>query len=313
MKGDCKELYENPEKIKRQYIRFIDENECVCVTSSLEVCEALAECELSQEEFLDKADIYKPDLNAFYNLIKTTQEEKSRQSVRGFGKHQTALIFMRKLGKALRGDENAFLHKERILTPQESALLSSVMHEQRYEDDVVKAVYHDVIGVCNELAMINYYEHQKGDLAVDLYYMEFIDKIRGLVDTHSLNIEQNTLDKLYRIIDEMYEMIWSCDFPDVSERWFDINPRLKFYDCVFDFYFESPMLFDDIVSGRYGDIHFKFIPTQEELKLAEKYYTQMSERRQRLCETEEMQYQREVITAVRELFKQEFYPDGIGE
>lgn len=79
------------------------------MTSSLEICQALTDYEFSQEEFLDEADINKPDLNAFYSHIKTTEEEKSRKSFRGFGKHETAMIFIRKLDLVLRGDENALL------------------------------------------------------------------------------------------------------------------------------------------------------------------------------------------------------------
>ena len=54
-----------------------------------------------------------------------------------------------------------------------------------------------------------------------------------------------------------------------------------------------------------GFVHFRFIPTAEEIRAEAKYKEEMSKLRKQNGETEDEQYQREVITAVKNIFKQD--------
>lgn len=302
MNGICKDLVNNPELIKRQKIRFLGKHDHLYEADSLEICRALTECELKQDDLLEKAGVQKGKLIAFYKLIKTGSEDIQRNSFDGFRECGTTEGFVKSLGIALKDNENAFIHDVDEETDEDfRVLINAVMRTKEYSNDIVKAVYHDVITICNRLAKSRYFHCLDDGQYADLFYVELIDGIRSQIGA---NVNSDTADALYRILDEMQDMVMSFDLPNVCDRWINANPKIKFYDCVFDIRREAPEQYEMIANST-GFVHFRFIPTAEEIRAEVKYKEEMSKLRQQNGETEDEQYQREVITAVKNIFKQD--------
>ena len=302
MNGTCKELANNPEKIKRRKIRFLGESDHLYEADSLEICRALAECELKEDEMLAKAVVQKAKLIKFYNLIRTAGEETQRNLFDGFRECGTIESFIKAIGKVVKGDENAFIYDiddEANLAMR--ALVNTMTHTREYADNVVRAVYRDIIAICSQMARSSYFHNRDGCQYTDLYYVELIDGICGLIGK---DVNPDTAVALYRILDEMQDMVMSCDMPNVCDRWLEANPKLKFYDCVFYIRRAAPEEFKRIAESN-GFVHFRFIPTAEEIRAEAKYKEEMSKLRKQNGETEDEQYQREVITAVKNIFKQD--------
>lgn len=302
MNGTCKKLANDPKLIKRQKIRFLGEFDHLYEADSLEICRALAESELKEDEMLAKAVVQKAKLIKFYNLIRTAGEETQRNLFEGFRECGTIESFIKAIGKAVKGDENAFIYD----TNDEAnmamrALVNTVTHTREYADDVVRAVYRDIIAICSQLAKSSYFQYRDGCQYADLFYVELIDGICGLIGK---DVNPDTAVALYRILDEMQDMVMSFDMPNVCDRWIDANPTIKFYDCVFDIRREAPEQYNMIAESS-GFVHFRFIPTAEEIRAEAKYNEEMSKLRKQNGETEDEQYQREVITAVKNIFKQD--------
>lgn len=302
MNGICKELANNPEQIKRQKIRFLGGRDHLYEADSLEICKALTECELKQDDLLEKAGVQKGKLIAFYSLIRTGSEDKQRNMFDGFRECGTTESFVKSLGIALKEDENAFIHDVDEETDEDfRVLINAVMRTKEYSNDIVKAVYHDVITICNRLAKSRYFHCLDDGQYADLFYVELIDGIRCQIGA---NVNSDTADALNQILDEMQDMVMSFDIPNVCDRWINANPKIKFYDCVFDIRREAPEQYKMIANST-GFVHFRFIPTAEEIRGEAKYKEEMSKLRQQNGETEDEQYQREVITAVNNIFKQD--------
>ncbi len=302
MNGMCKKFVNDPELIKRQKIRFLGERDHLYEADSLEIFKALSECELNQPDLLEKACVQKAKLITFYNLIRTEGEKIQRNMFDGFKECGTTEGFIKSLGKALKGNENAFVHDTDEETDLDMrALINTVTHTREYANDAVKAVYRDVIAICSQPAKSSFFHYRDGGQYADLFYVELIEGIRGLIGA---NVMPYTADALNQILDEMQEMVMSWDFPNVCDRWINENPKIKFYDCVFDIRRNEPECFEMIANST-GFVHFRFIPTPDEIQQEAQYKEEMSNLRQQNNETEEEQYQREVIVAVQNIFKQD--------
>ncbi|MGN0623186.1 MAG: hypothetical protein ACI4JA_04455 [Oscillospiraceae bacterium] len=322
MKGICKTLAENPDQIKRKYIRFFDVNtEKIYEVDTLKICKALSSDSRTLEDFLGELKINQPDYSNFMQLIRSSPEERNRTDFRCFTQGSDGLGFIEKLVKGIKDNskksmedeafideafiDEAFIIERQIITEETQALLNDIKQMKRYETDIVNAVYRDIIDLCECLVKSSFYIFKEDGQAADLYYVQIIDRIKANVVKQSLNTDRKIIDKLKIILDETKEMVWSCELPNVCERWIEVNPNLKYYDAVFDIYNNNHEMYQKIISSK-SKLHFRFIPTEEELRNEKEYRSRMQDRQERLGETYDKQYQDEVISAVDALFEREF-------
>lgn len=312
MKGLCKTLAENPNEIKRKFLRFFDVNtEKIYEVDTLKICKALGSDDRTLEDFLSGAYINQPDYSNFMQLIRSSPEERDRTDFRCFTQGSDGLGFIEKLVKGIKDNsknlmkDEAFIIERQIITEETQALVDDIKQMKRYETDIVNAVYQDIIDVCECLVKSSFYNLKEDGQATDLYYVQIIDRIKANVVKQSRNTDRKIIDKLKTILDETKEMVWSCELPNVCERWIEMNPNLKYYDAVFDIYHNNHELYQKIISSK-SKLHFRFIPTEEDLRDEMKYRLEMQERQKKLGETYDKQYQDEVTSAVDALFDREF-------
>lgn len=253
--------------------------------------------------FLACSHIPRKLLLGFYNII--GYENAVIGETDDFKRHDAMEVFLKDLGRYLRQDENAFIHPaEQDKTP----VLQYAERISEYNQDPIKSAKEEILKICGELAETGYYNEHDG---IYRKYFELIDTIRAQVSTCKTN-DPKRVDAINRILDETEMMVEECEIPNVCDRWLEANPRLKFYDCVFEFHRQDPELYQQIANGEVRmeifynkPIRFRFIPTEEKFKAEEKYHAEMLARQKNNNETEEEQYQREVITAVEILLEQD--------
>lgn len=310
----CDKLLRNPEQIKRRYICFLDETtEIIYRTDVLDICEALSKYNGTFDNLSDDfSHLYisfkTSDYNAFMKLIQTAPGDECRNKFRGFGKQSTGMEIIKAFGKVLgNGDEYTFLKPVDIIIPEMHSLLDELKQDKGYKTDIINAVYQDIIILCRMLVPSSFYNlGSDGKITELYYYVQLLDNIREKITANSLYADNAVIDSLLRILDETQEMVWSCEIPNVCKRWLDVNPKLKYYSPVFDIYHNNPEIYKRIISGAFGKIHFSFIPTDEELEAEQEYRKIQEKRCKNMGETYEIQYQNEVLTAVREIFKAEY-------
>lgn len=50
-------------------------------------------------------------------------------------------------------------------------------------------------------------------------------------------------EKLHQLADEVEYLVCACEIPGVAERWYQVNPKLRYFDCVFQFVEEKSELY----------------------------------------------------------------------
>ncbi|MFI3324612.1 MAG: hypothetical protein R3Y35_00385 [Clostridia bacterium] len=78
-------------------------------------------------------------------------------------------------------------------------------------------------------------------------------------------------DILYRIFEELKEFVNSYEAPGTAFRWIELNPKLLFFDAVFDIIEEDPTLYEKIKSGE-TVVECSFFPSTLMINAREKYF-----------------------------------------
>lgn len=295
----CSKLAKNPDLIKRKYIQNQDpDSEVVWEADIFKICQAMDAYEGTEEELLSEIHRSKPDLVAFMKFIRG---EIERPKARGFGKPETALCFFRDLGKALCGNEEAFLRNAGVPSV-EFAVFDDGLRDKRYKKNLVGSVSDDLTVICSMLAHRGY-ANRSGSETLELQYALLLEKIRDGIrrycDSEKLRRE------LYRLLDETNFMLFSCDFPNVCDRWLDYNPELKFYDCVFQIHRECPVEYKRIASGIYGlRLRFRFVPSEEDFEREIEYLHRCAKDSLDTGKTEQDYYSDAVIGALDAIFRE---------
>ena len=145
---------------------------------------------------------------------------------------------------------------------------------------------------------------------------EFFEKkiwaIRKEIDNRFWN-NREYCEKLHQLADDVEHLVCVCEIPGVAERWYKVNPKLRYFDCVFQFIEETPDLYQQIKQGKFNDeegfqIGFCFDPDEAEIERQKQYFAEQKEkaRRNHMKFSKTRLYQREVAAAFREMFQREF-------
>lgn len=144
------------------------------------------------------------------------------------------------------------------------------------------------------------------------YYGTSLQLIRREIDGR-FREQEATRDKLYRLVKEMESLIRSYDFPGAPDRWVDANPKLKYFDCVFDIMDEDPELYASVKQGDFKmtnqqTIQFSFYPTEEEVQARQAYFAQLiaDNDAENTQYTIDRFYQNELVEAFRKVFTEDF-------
>ena len=168
-------------------------------------------------------------------------------------------------------------------------------------------------GVLYDLEVSSYYSYKPGtdENGYDFYDMS-IQYIRKEIDKFFWG-KKAKREKLYRLLEELEIFVKSYSRPGVPKRWQEANPKLRFYDCVFDFKEYSPHTYEQIKNGSLKtcdgqEISFCFYPSESECKERREYLEKLieNEHRKNGKVSYDRFYQNEVIVAFQRVFEMEF-------
>lgn len=208
--------------------------------------------------------------------------------------------FVKKLGLALAENEMEFL------VPISLESIQKIANLLKNQDDInetneIHNQLNKVLGLLELSCYFNYIPNTEED--GEAYFSKLIADIRQDVDKTFGN-KSRIGEKLYELINEVEFIINSCECPGVPESWIELNPNIRYFDCVFDIIEESPELYNQIkIQYLMGNpIHFKFFPLEQEIMARQKYF---EEKRQKYpTRTIEGFYQDELIKTLNMRFSQ---------
>lgn len=252
----CKVLAGSPEEIKINFLRYVDvnqDNRPVYEINVLEFCKALSQYSGTWEEFLkeewklshpekDSNEYGESAVKELLNFVQGINQKKNQRKfdnpnyLKTFQNCETIL--------SDNGIKCQFIKK--ITAISISECVDEIGNVQSYQYDVVQAVKDDIIRLCQILLESNFY-HTNGCNRIFADYTPVVDIIKENVEQYEADSEKKK--ELLEIIEEIMQMVKSFDFPNVSSKWFEWNPNLKYYDAVFQIHRINHKYFEKVKNG----------------------------------------------------------------
>lgn len=118
--------------------------------------------------------------------------------------------------------------------------------------------------------------------------------------------ESETYRKLNTIIDETERFVKRDEYPGVAMRWREINPKMHYFDCVYELMDEvGPRTF--VETAQHGRLDH--IPTKKDVINRERYFEALKEKSKRdnLRYSEERIFQNELLETLTKVFEHDFF------
>ena len=241
------------------------------------------------EKYLRLASRYGMDAKNLSEAIECSEEDVSKHispktigrvlgyfngEKEGNGNKAVTLDTVKVLGKALcDGDEYG------LLIEIEPTNVMKIMREadELWGTNSFNCIYRMLNNVLYELESSSHYSYKPGTEEDGYSYYDMkLQTIRNEIDSRFWD-QNDTREKLYHLVDEVEYLIKSYSIPGTVKRWIDINPKLKYFDSVFDVIEEDPETYEKIKKGLIKlengmKISFCFYPTQEECEERKEYF-----------------------------------------
>ena len=154
----------------------------------------------------------------------------------GMGNGRISLEMIKQMGFALKNDEYAFLLP--INSKSFENLISSYEVDNVFEG--VNKVYSRLNNLLYQLESSCFYNFAPNpEKDAQIYYNNELQKIRQTADNECFG-NTEIREKLHEIINEVEHIIFSYSMPGVPNSWLEINPNIKYFDCVYDFMRAKP-------------------------------------------------------------------------
>jgi len=202
------------------------------------------------------------------------------------------------VGAALAGDEYAFLEEINL------SHLAKVMQEVDVKEiDDLKVIYGMMQKIILEYELSCAYNYRPGTKIEDgfEYYDIELEKIRGEIFIRFIH-NADYRRRLCKILGELEEFVKSYSIPGTNQRWSEISPELKYFDCVFYFIENAPEIFYKIDNTA---LHFSFIPTQKEINDRNNYFAKIEKENfeKNLKYSAERIYQNQLVETLEQVFR----------
>ena len=228
---------------------------------------------------------------------------------------------IRSYGWVLAGNENAFL-RPLMLVEQPSPMTAKELKYQGertrtdleyglrfigYEDSAQEIIL-DVFAALWEILSLyvisdgyNCRPDTGGLEGAEDYFDALLRKAQGTASRSETpwNRAHHHIRRLKRILDETEQFVKSYSVPGVSRRWREINPRLNYYDPVFDIVEEfSPDCFRSVQHM------FSYHPTQWDIRMRRQYFSVPGEQWGGAAQA---YFQEELLDTMTKLFRHDFF------
>lgn len=216
----------------------------------------------------------------------------------------------KELGKALCNDEYGLLIK---IEPSSILQAMEQAEEMWGSSDGLNYIYKMMNKLLYELEASSYYSYKPGTEEDGFSYYDMrLQNIRTEIDARFWN-KKELKDKLYRLAEEEEFLIKSYSQAEAPKRWIKANPKLRFFDCVFDFMEENPELYENIKDGKLSItddlvISFNFYPTKEECEERKNYFLEAENKniKNNSQYSIDRLYQNELVKAFSKVFENDF-------
>lgn len=207
-------------------------------------------------------------------------DEALKKRIERFGNHingckdasKSNIEFVRQLGLALSGKEDAFL------VPVSSDLLENFAIDAKIGANVsdVNEIYNQLNRMLYLLEISCYYNYVPNTKkAGKQFFDDLVKDVKIKIDSCFMN-KPVARKQFYQLANEIEYIINECDAPGVPQSWITANPNIKYYDCVYDMIEKYPDLYIDIkerdVVG--SGIKFKFYPSTKDVIARQTYFNE---------------------------------------
>lgn len=203
------------------------------------------------------------------------------------------------LGRLICDDEYAFL------VP--CGIDNSLINMEKDIQEIYKMLYgvlalydvSDCFNVETVVAKKNNSEH---------YFDKLLDDIQKEICTLFLFRSEVVKCTLIDIVESTRIFIKSNSVPGVVDKWLELNPNLKYYDCIYDILEKNPEYFNKIKYGLDSGIIFHFIPNEEEIKCRKEYFNNLNKKNvnYNYKYSEERFFKEELLNTLSIVFKANF-------
>lgn len=215
----------------------------------------------------------------------------------------------KELGKALCDNEYGLLIKI------EPSSIMNIMEQagEIWGSNDLNYIYKLMNKILYDLESSSYYSYKPGTKEDGfIYYDKQMQEIRREIDSRFWN-KKSFRNKLYQLAEEEEILVKSYSQPGTPERWMKANPKLRFFDCVFDFIEDNPELYEAIRNekvsiGNGRVVSFNFYPTQKECQEREEYFSKAITKscKQNSQYSLDRLYQNELVETFRRVFENDF-------
>lgn len=178
-------------------------------------------------------------------------------------------------------------------------------------EGAVKTVFgmlYDVLSLYEASGGFNYIPGTRDRDGAWGYFEGMIERIRKMVISEFLGQRTgDTFKKLSNIIEETERFVKSFSIPGVADRWRTINPKIDYFDCVYDVIDEMGREAAKQMEQT-GILSFRFFPDEPEVMKRALYFRIKRDKNERgnLQYSEERIFQTELLETLAMVFEHDF-------
>jgi hypothetical protein len=166
--------------------------------------------------------------------------------------------------------------------------------------DGVKAIYSALINVVSEYSASDGFNIAPDGSDAQLYYYHKIGAIEDLICRFAY---EDAIGMLH-VTRSIKEMIRTHDFPGVPNRWYGINPNLRFYTVGFSLIVDAPDFYEKL-KNRETWMSLEYYPEESEMELCYEYFAALyKESEENNCHYNvDDFFQQELINTIKIIFE----------
>lgn len=188
----------------------------------------------------------------------------------------------------------------------EEALM--IISETRTSIKKIYGMLWDVLALYEKTEMYNRLPEDEKKTEIDIWNFmgDKLLAVRKETETAFLGNEK-LRSKMEQVIDETEHFVRSYEVPGVVKRWKRMNPKIIYFDCVFDLMEECPENYKEISRGL-TDMKFACYPDAELIENRRKYFAEINQKNEEsnLKYSETRIFQNELLNTLTLVFQNDF-------
>ncbi len=248
----------------------------------------------SYKNYAQSQKITQSELNQRLAKSLKISDESIRKHIAGKN-YPNDILTVYGYGRFLEHDRYAFL----TLSKTKQILVS----QEDFLNDCIQTIQAGIIAILYEYASTHCFVNNKKHVADSdmlVHYRRRIDSIE--INILQIHGHENIVRKLFDITTAVKQFICSCEIPGVPERWYEVNPALRYYSAEFDLAINHKPAY--LTAEKNNMIVYK--PKEDELVSYNRYFNDLKEdnNRYNYHYDDNDYYQHELIKTVKLLFEQ---------